>query len=99
MADREPEPTAGTHSDAYAERLTRLGGKRWKRLLDVQAPYRWNLRRLDLGFTLDVGCGLGRNLEHLGGNGVGIDHNDACVAACRARGLTAYGPAEFEQSI
>jgi 2-polyprenyl-3-methyl-5-hydroxy-6-metoxy-1,4-benzoquinol methylase len=99
MPDREHEPTPPTQSDAYAQRLTRLGTKRWKQWLDVQAPYRWNLRRLDLGFTLDVGCGLGRNLAHLEGHGVGIDHNDACVAACRKDGLTVYSPGEFDQSI
>ena len=32
-----------------------MTGAGWKRLLNVQAPYRWNVRRLDLGFTLDVG--------------------------------------------
>jgi 2-polyprenyl-3-methyl-5-hydroxy-6-metoxy-1,4-benzoquinol methylase len=99
MPDREHEPTPSTQSDAYAQRLTRLGTKRWKQRLDVQAPYRWNLRRLDLGFTLDVGCGLGRNLAHLEGHGVGIDHNGACVAACRNNGLTVYSPGEFDQSL
>jgi 2-polyprenyl-3-methyl-5-hydroxy-6-metoxy-1,4-benzoquinol methylase len=99
MPDREHEPTPPTQSDAYAQRLTRLGTKRWKQWLDVQAPYRWNIRRLDLGFTLDVGCGLGRNLAHLEGHGVGIDHNDACVAACRKHGLTVYSPEAFDQSL
>ena len=56
--------------------------------LNVQAPYRWNIRRLNLGFTLDVGCGIGRNLSHLDGNGVGVDHNATSIAACRAAGLT-----------
>jgi 2-polyprenyl-3-methyl-5-hydroxy-6-metoxy-1,4-benzoquinol methylase len=99
MPDREQGETPPTQLDTYAQRLTRLGAKRWKRWLDVQAPYRWNIRRLHLGFTLDVGCGLGRNLAHLEGNGVGIDHNDACVAAARKQGLTAYAPAEFDHSI
>lgn len=89
---------SSTRSGRYAERLVRLGDKRWKRLLDVQAPYRRSLRRLQPGFTLDVGCGLGRNLVHLDGFGVGIDHNEACVAGARSRGLTAYTPAEFEAS-
>jgi SAM-dependent methyltransferase len=84
--------TAGA---AYTQRLTRLEGPRWKRLLDVQAPYRWNLRRLRLGHTLDVGCGLGRNLAHLGGDGVGVDHNATSVAVARSRGLTAYTVEEF----
>lgn len=99
MSDREHESTPRTQSDAYAQRLQHLGSKRWKRWLDVQAPYRWNLRRLQLGFTLDVGCGLGRNLAHLGGHGVGIDHNEACVEAVREQGFTAYLPAEFDRSV
>jgi 2-polyprenyl-3-methyl-5-hydroxy-6-metoxy-1,4-benzoquinol methylase len=98
MPDREHERHPGTQSDAYAQRLTRLGTKRWKRWLDVQAPYRRHIRHLDLGFTLDVGCGTGRNLGHLDGNGIGIDHNDACVVAARAAGLDAYTPAEFDRS-
>lgn len=84
-----------TAQDAYTERLKRLEGARWKRLLDVQAPYRWNIRRLELGFTLDVGCGIGRNLHHLRGHGIGVDHNPASVETCRARGLTAFQTDDF----
>ena len=84
-----------TERAEYTARLRRLEQAGWKRLLDVQAPYRWNIRRLKLGRTLDVGCGLGRNLAHLGGNGVGVDHNPASVATCRARGLEAYTSEEF----
>jgi len=79
----------------YTARLRQLEQARWKRILNVQAPYRWNIRRLGLGRTLDVGCGLGRNLVHLGGNGVGVDHNPTSVAACRERGLEAYTSEEF----
>jgi len=89
-ADSSPD-TAGAD---YALRLQRLEGARWKRLLDVQAPYRWNLRRLALGRTLDVGCGIGRNLANLPGS-VGVDHNSTAVAVARARGLTAYTSEEL----
>jgi len=64
----------------------------------VQAPYRWNLRRLSPGFVLDLGCGIGRNLAHLDGNGVGIDHNATSVHVARARGLKAFTPEEFRES-
>lgn len=89
---------ADTREESYTSRL--LAGERtwWKRILDVQAPYRWNLRRLKPGFVLDLGCGIGRNLAHLGGNGVGIDHNPASVAVARSRGLRAFTPEEFEAS-
>jgi SAM-dependent methyltransferase len=89
---------ADTRDASYTERLTRLESVWWKRLLDVQAPYRWNLRRLSLGMTLDVGCGLGRNLVNLGGHGVGVDHNEASVRAARDRGLVAMTPEQFRGS-
>jgi 2-polyprenyl-3-methyl-5-hydroxy-6-metoxy-1,4-benzoquinol methylase len=87
--------TASTQGADYAERLVSLQQVWWKRILPVQAPYRWNLRRLKLGYTLDVGCGIGRNLLHLDGNGVGIDHNSASVAVARAAGVRAFTPSEF----
>src|SRR5262245_4239843 len=98
MSDRRPDDEPPTRSVAYARHLARDGGRWWKRRLNVQAPYRWNLRRLDPGLVLDVGCGLGRNLAHLDGNGVGIDHNPACLAAARERGLTVYSPEDFAVS-
>jgi SAM-dependent methyltransferase len=88
----------GTEEGTYTRRLERLQSSWWKRALDVQRPYRWHLRRLRLGFVLDVGCGLGRNLLNLGGSGVGVDHNAESVAAARARRLTAYTPEEFAAS-
>lgn len=92
-----PRRVEDTTSPEYARRLEELEGARWKRLLDVQAPYRWNLRRL-LGTrrTLDVGCGIGRNLRHLAPGSVGVDHNPSSVDFCRARGLEAYLPDELE---
>ena len=53
---------------------------------------------MDLGRTLDVGCGVGRNLENLDGSGVGVDHNADAVASCRARGFVAYTTEEFAAS-
>lgn len=96
MGDRRE--TTDTRAADYTSRLSALEGRWWKRALDVQAPYRWNLRRLGLGFTLDLGCGLGRNLANLGGSGVGVDHNASSVATARERGLEAYTPEEFRQS-
>ena len=74
-----------TADDDYARRLVGLEGARWKRLLNVQAPYRWNLRRHRLGRTLDIGCGIGRNLSALDPGSVGVDHNELSVRTARQR--------------
>ena len=92
------DPEADTRDREYTERLVRLQRAPWKKWLDVQAPYRWNLRSLRPGFTLEVGCGIGRNLEHLRGHGVGLDHNPHSVAAARGFGLRAFTPEEFQGS-
>jgi len=91
-AGRDP---ADTRDEAYTRRLQTLQAVWWKRLLDVQAPYRWNLRRLHPGATLEVGCGLGRNLRALGPGSVGIDHNETSVAFARDLGFEAFTPEEF----
>jgi SAM-dependent methyltransferase len=87
--------SGSTQDDAYADRLAAREGVWWKRLLDVQAPYRWNLRRQHLGRTLDIGCGLGRNLSTLSKGSVGVDHNEAAVRECHRRGLNAYTDVEW----
>lgn len=84
-----------TRAEEYTRRLIDKQGAWWKRALDVRGVYGWNLRRLEPGFTLDVGCGIGRNLAHLRGNGVGVDHNQASVEECRRRGFEAWLPEEL----
>lgn len=91
----EPGSRWDTRDGRYALRLAGLQLVRWKDALGVQAPYRWNLRRLRPGFTLDVGCGLGRSLKHLDGQGVGVDHNPHMVQVARSRGFRAFTPTEF----
>jgi len=104
MGSEQARDTAGPTAKAgYTDRLVRLRSARWKQIIDVQAPYRWNIRRLRLGRTLDVGCGIGRNLHHLGTAGVGtagvgVDHNIDSIAVARSKGLTAHTPEEFLQS-
>ena len=90
--------TPGTEGDDYAERLARKQNVWWKKLLNVQAPYQWNLRRQRLGRVLDVGCGIGRNLGTLSADSVGVDHNVRSVQLARERGVTAMTPQEFHGS-
>jgi 2-polyprenyl-3-methyl-5-hydroxy-6-metoxy-1,4-benzoquinol methylase len=91
-----------TKDTAYADRQTAEGQVWWKRFLDVQLPYRLHLRALKLGFVLDVGCGVGRNLINLGGAsadvGVGVDHNEESVRRAVEQGLTAFTPEAFQES-
>lgn len=88
---------SGTAGDDYARRLATLEGARWKQVLNVQAPYQWNLRRKQLGRTLDVGCGIGRNLATLGAGAVGVDHNPTSIEIARDRGFTAYTVEEWQR--
>jgi GT2 family glycosyltransferase/SAM-dependent methyltransferase len=99
-SSKSPAPDAdpGCAGQEYAARLIRLQKSRWKRLLNVQAPYRWNLQRLRPGLTLEIGCGIGRNLLHLKGSGVGVDLNAHSVKAARELGLTAFTPHDFLSS-
>src|SRR5512144_3045387 len=87
-----------TTGDDYARRLQDKELVWWKRVLNVQAPYQWNLRRQHLGRTLDVGCGIGRNLETLAAGSVGVDHNADAVEVARKRGVTALTVPEWESS-
>ena len=87
-----------TRSDAYAARLERLSAAGWRRWLDVRGPSRRHLRRLSLGRTLDLGCGIGRHLLHLPAGSVGVDHNAHAIEAVRRLGGEAYLPAEFRAS-
>jgi 2-polyprenyl-3-methyl-5-hydroxy-6-metoxy-1,4-benzoquinol methylase len=88
-------PLTDTASERYTARLRRLSGSRWKQVINVQAPYQWNLRRLALGKTLDIGCGIGRNALSLGAGSVGTDHNEHSVAYCNEQGFEAYTPDDF----
>ena len=82
----------------YTARLQAQTAKGWKRLLGAQAPYRRHIRRVVEGRVLDIGCGIGRNLHHLGGNGVGVDINPHSIEVAREQGLTAYTSDEFGSS-
>ena len=84
-----------TRGQDYADRLNRLQGKRWKKILHVQFPWKLHLRHLALGRTLDVGCGNGRNLHYLDARSVGVDHNPFSVQSARDSGVAAHTDAAF----
>jgi SAM-dependent methyltransferase len=90
-----PVDAPPTAERAYTERLTRLQGKRWKKLLHVQAPWQANIAMMRLGRCLDVGCGNGRNLGYLPTGSVGVDHNAFSIEAARREGHVAYTVDEF----
>ena len=94
MTDERPT-SSDTRGVDYARRLQNLEQVWWKRLLDVQRPYRRNLAKQDLGRTLDVGAGLGRNLINLPPGSVGVDHNAHSVSIGRSRGLDLVTVDEF----
>ncbi len=84
-----------TQQKWYESRLSNLSNKKWKKVLDVQKPYRKNLLSMNPGKTLDIGCGVGRYLKELPKGSVGIDHNEYCVSKLRQLELEAFVPKEF----
>jgi 2-polyprenyl-3-methyl-5-hydroxy-6-metoxy-1,4-benzoquinol methylase len=94
----EHERSGAAVDPSYAARLQRKQLVRWKQIVPVQLPYRWNVRRLAPGSVLDVGCGIGRNLDHLAPRAVGVDTNGHSISIARRRGFRAYTPHEFEGS-
>lgn len=87
-----------TDKENYTNSLVTRQSKWWKKLLNVQYPYKKNIQHIVPGFVLDIGCGVGRNLLHLNGNGIGIDHNPTSIEICIAQGLKAYTNIDFEQT-
>jgi SAM-dependent methyltransferase len=85
-----------TREAGYTARLARQEAW-WRRLLDVQRPYRAHLRSLAPGRFLEVGCGIGRNLFNARdfAEGLGVDHNPTSVEVAQGRGLDAMTTAQF----
>ena len=86
---------ATTKGKQYTEVLNKSSNVKWKKVFDVQRPYRWNLSRLNLGKTLDVGCGIGRNLGNLSPDSVGVDHNKYSIGIAKKAGYDAVTVDEF----
>lgn len=84
-----------TKHDDYTNRLVSKYDKSWKRKVRFLDPYRWNTKRICTGQVLEVGCGIGRNLESLGSRSIGVDHNESSILQARERGFQAYTSEEF----
>ena len=96
---RENPVTEGV-KESYTQRLLRLQNAGWKKYLPVQLPYALHLKRLVAsGSTLEVGCGIGRNLQNLGDSAVGVDVDRESVAyVVEALELRAFTPEGFFSS-
>jgi 2-polyprenyl-3-methyl-5-hydroxy-6-metoxy-1,4-benzoquinol methylase len=87
-----------TNQPDYSQRL--LGSdKLWKQILNVQYPYRWALRKMNLGKTIDIGCGIGRVLAWLDKNSIGVDHNPTSINICLSKGLKALTTESFSEMV
>jgi SAM-dependent methyltransferase len=86
-----------TESQAYKDRLFRLQKKSWKKKLRIQEFYADQVIRLQPGRVLEIGCGIGRLLEHLP-DAVGIDHNVHSVNFAKELGFQAFTELDFKNS-
>ena len=91
-----PEVVSDTKSIYYSDRLTGIAQRRWKRIVAPLNPYKFHVRLISVSNVLDVGCGIGRNLDYLvNSDAIGIDHNIQSVEIARQRGFTAFTDTEF----
>lgn len=85
-----------TNQPDYCQRL--LGSdKRWKQILNVQYPYRRALEKMNLGKTIDIGCGIGRILAWLDKDSIGVDHNPSSIEVCLSKSLSAVTSEKFNE--
>jgi 2-polyprenyl-3-methyl-5-hydroxy-6-metoxy-1,4-benzoquinol methylase len=85
-----------TNQPDYCERL--LGSdKPWKQILNVQYPYRRAIEAMNLGKTIDIGCGVGRILAWLDKDSIGLDHNPKSIEICLSKNLNAFTSEKFSE--
>jgi hypothetical protein len=95
--DRPADRPTTQHAD-YTQRLQRLEQARWKRLLDVQAPYRWNVRRLCPAGCSTWGAGSGAPGPLRLTAPWGSTTTPHSVAVARERGCTAFTPDDWPRA-
>jgi SAM-dependent methyltransferase len=75
----------------YVRRLIGISDKRLKRFLQPFNPYRINLRRWVSGSCLEIGCGIGRNLNYLANpENIGVELNQTAADYCNSIGHRVY---------
>jgi 2-polyprenyl-3-methyl-5-hydroxy-6-metoxy-1,4-benzoquinol methylase len=87
--------SVSTAEDWYANRLLNIQKRKLKDFLQINRIYALSLRRIKLGKTLEVGCGVGRLLRYLP-NSTGIDHNVLSIEYAKKSGCNAFTVEEFE---
>lgn len=94
------EPSDDRFTDEDLAYTRHLQGKNrwWKRLIGVERWYGRRAARECEGRTLEVGCGTGRLLSHLGPDAIGVDTNPHSVEVASVAGLNAMSVDEFLSS-
>jgi SAM-dependent methyltransferase len=88
-----------TTSADYTNRLINKQRKPMKHRFRFMNPYAIHIKRVCKGEVLDIGCGIGRNLEYLGNRSWGVDHNQESVNFAKRRGFQAIHTSEISSSL
>ena len=88
-----------TTSADYTNRLIIKQRKRIKDHFKFINPYSIHIKRVCKGNVLDIGCGIGRNLEYLGNRSWGVDHNQESVNFAKDRGFQAIHTSEMSSFL
>jgi SAM-dependent methyltransferase len=88
-----------TTSEDYTNRLVNEQRKHLKDRLRFINPYSIHIQRTCKGEVLDIGCGIGRNLEYLGSRACGVDHNQESVNFAKKRGFQAIHTSEISSTL
>ena len=88
-----------TQSETYTNQLIKEQRKSIKDKLKWMNPYAVHVKRVCEGKVLDIGCGIGRNLEYLGSRSLGVDHNEESIKFAQNRGLNAISLIDFKKDF